>query len=293
MKYRLVLLFFWSASKLKLRFLHIIGHFVGLCLYILPNKAKYVSQKNINSCFSHHSESYRDTLLRKSLIELGKTILELGPLWLWPTEKLLSLVKEIHGIEPLEACLQGGRGLFAATPHLGAWELCGLVGSSRYPFTAMYRPPRIKELEPWIIQSRERAGAKLVDFGRQGIKEMIVSLKKGEVVGILPDQEPRDSGGVFAPFFGVPAYTMTILSKLAGKTGAAVFFAYMERLPKGQGYRLIIHEAQDDIDSDDEQTAANALNKSIETCISACPEQYMWSYRRFKRRPPGEPPIYS
>jgi KDO2-lipid IV(A) lauroyltransferase len=293
MKYRLVLLFLWSTSKLPLRILHYIGHIVGILLYIFPNKSKYVSQLNINSCFPNQSVSYRDNLLRKSLIELGKTILELGPLWLWPTEKLLSLVKEIHGIDPLEACLEGGRGLFAATPHLGAWELCGLVGSSRYPFTAMYRPPRIKELEPWIIQSRERAGARLVDYGRQGIKEMIQSLKKGEVVGILPDQEPRDSGGVFAPFFGVPAYTMTILSKLARKTGAAVFFAYMERLPKGQGYRLIINQAEDGIDSDDEQAAANALNQSIEACINACPEQYMWAYRRFKQRPSGEPPIYS
>lgn len=293
MKHRLVLLFLWSASRLPLRLLHQIGHIVGTILYILPNKSRYVSSRNINSCFPHHPVSYQDNLLRKSLIELAKTMLELGPLWLWRTEKLLSLVKEIDGIEPLEACLESGRGLFAATPHLGAWELCGLVGSSRYPFTAMYRPPRIKELEPWIIQSRERAGARLVDFGRQGIKEMIVSLKKGEVVGILPDQEPRDSGGIFAPFFGVPAYTMTIMSKLARKTGAAVFFAYMERLPKGQGYRLIIHQAEDGIDSDNEQVAADALNRSIEACITACPEQYMWAYRRFKRRPPGEPPIYS
>jgi len=292
MKYHVFIAVLWLASKLPLIIIHSIGYIVGNILYIAPNKAKYVSMKNINACFHDQSERFRDTLLRDSLIELGKSILELGPMWLWPTEKLLSKVMEIHGIEPLEACLQEKRGLFAATPHLGAWELCGIVGSSRYPFTAMYRPPRIAALEPWIIKARERSGANLVDFGRQGLKEMISALKRGEVVGILPDQEPRDVGGVFAPFFGVPAYTMTLISKMARKTDAAVFFAYMERLPWGRGYRLIIREAEPEITNPDEVIAATALNQSIEACVQACPQQYIWAYRRFKQQPEGSPDIY-
>ena len=243
-------------------------------------------------CFQHESNQFRAKLLRNSLVELCKSILELGPLWLWPTDKLLATVKEIQGIEPLEACLQQKQGLFAATPHFGAWELCGLLASSRYPFTAMYRPPRITELEPWIIKARERSGAKLVAYGRQGLKEMINTLKRGEVVGILPDQEPRDIGGVFAPFFGVQAYTMTLISKMARKTNAAVFFACMERLPWGRGYRLVIRQAEAEITSEDEVTAATALNKSIETCVLASPEQYMWAYRRFKQRPEKLPQLY-
>ena len=223
---------------------------------------------------------------------MSKALLELGPMWLWPKDKLLSLVKEVHGTEQLEACLAQQQGLFAATPHLGAWELCGLYGSSRYEFTAMYRPPRVKSLEPWIIRARERAGAKLVDYGRPGIKAMIDALQQGQVVGILPDQEPRESGGVFAPFFNVPAYTMTLISKLARKTDAAVFFAYMQRLPRGEGYRLVIRQAETAINGDDEVTAATALNKSIEKCIMECPEQYLWAYRRFKQRPHGETSVY-
>jgi len=265
---------------------------VGNILYIFPNNIKHVSIININACFNDKTSQFRDKLLRNSLIELSKSILELGPMWLWPSEKLLSLVKEIKGIEPLEACLQQKQGLFAATPHLGAWELCGLLAASRYPFTAMYRPPRIPELEPWIIKARERSGAKLVDFGRQGLKEMINTLRRGEVVGILPDQEPRDTGGVYAPFFGVPAYTMTLISKMARKTNAAVFFACMERLPWGRGYRLIIRQAESRVTSEDEVTAATALNQSIETCILANPEQYLWAYRRFKQRPDKSPDLY-
>ena len=261
-------------------------------MYITPNKIRYVSYKNINACFSDKSEAFRTHLLKSSLIELGKSLLEMGPMWLWPTSRLLSHVREIEGIEALEACLNDNRGLFAATPHLGAWELCGIVGSSRYPFTAMYRPPRIAELESVIISARERAGAKLVDYGRKGLKEMINSLNRAEVVGILPDQEPRDSGGVFAPFFGVPAYTMTLISKMARRTNSAVFFAYMQRLPPGKGYRLVIREAGPEIVSEDEVVAATALNRSIEECVQDCPEQYIWAYRRFKRRPEGMPAIY-
>ena len=186
MKYKLVIFIVWLTSKLPLAVIHIIGAIVGIFLYITPNKARAVAKVNIDLCFQDKSGRFRDILLRNSLIELSKSILELGPMWLWPKDKLLATVKEIHGIEPLEACLQRKQGLFAATPHLGAWELCGLVGSSRYPFTAMYRPPRIAELEPWIIKARERSGATLVDYGRQGLKEMINTLRRGEVVGILP-----------------------------------------------------------------------------------------------------------
>ena len=282
----------WFTSKLNLRIIRLFSIIVGNSLYYLPNKTRNVSLTNINLCFSNDTVQQRRRLLRQSLIEASNSILELGPMWLWPTEKLLALVKDIRGIEALEACLEQKQGVVAATPHLGAWELCGLVGSSRYPFTAMYRPPRVARLEPVIISARERAGAKLVDFGRQGLKAMIHALKQGEVVGMLPDQEPRDTGGVFAPFMGVSAYTMTLVSKLAGKTNAAVFFAYMQRLPGGSGYRLVIEPAASGIDSKDELTAATALNQSIETCIHACPEQYLWAYRRFKQRPAGENPVY-
>ena len=292
MKNRLLKSVFWVTSKLPLAILQLIGLIVGNLLYIIPNKAKKVAFINIDLCFSGHSKTYRRQLLRKSLVQMSNSLLELGPMWLWPKEKLLSQVKEVEGIEQLEACLANHRGLFAATPHLGAWELCGLFGSSRYQFTAMYRPPRVKALEPWIIRARERAGAKLVDYGRPGIKAMISALQQGEVVGILPDQEPRESGGVFAPFFGVPAYTMTLISKLARKTNAAVFFAYMQRLPRGKGYRLVIREAEPGIDSSDESTAATALNRSLEKCIMDCPEQYLWAYRRFKQRPPGTMAAY-
>ncbi|TNF99431.1 MAG: lipid A biosynthesis acyltransferase [Gammaproteobacteria bacterium] len=282
----------WLMSKLNLTIIHYIGWLVGNIIYIIPNKARYVSKKNIDACFADQSGQVRNKLLRLSLIEASKAILELGPMWLWPSDRIADKVVEIEGIETLEACLTQGRGLFAATPHLGAWELCGLIGSQRFPFTAMYRPPKIHGVEDWIRQARERVGATLVAMDGAGLKAMYRALERGEVVGMLPDQEPRYGGGVFAPFFGVPALTMTLISKMARKTDAAVFLAYMRRYPSGRGYKLVIHEVADAIRSDDEVEAATALNQALETCIRACPEQYLWAYRRFKQRPEGEPPIY-
>jgi KDO2-lipid IV(A) lauroyltransferase len=279
-------------SKLPLPIVHSMGHLVGNLLYIFPNKDRYVSKRNIESCFTTKDSKERKRLLRKSLIEAAKAILELGPMWLWPPERIARKVHEIEGIEALEACLAEGRGLFAATPHLGAWELCGLIGSQRFPFTAMYRPPRVAGVEEWIRQARERAGATLVAMDASGIKAMYHALNRGEVVGILPDQEPRDGAGVFVPFFGVQAMTMTLISKMARKTNAAVFLAYMERFPAGRGYKLVIREVPDSIRSRDDIEAATTLNKALEACIEACPEQYLWAYRRFKQRPEGEPSIY-
>ena len=124
-----------------------------------------------------------------------------------------------------------------------------------------------------------------------GVRSLYQTLREGGVVAILPDQEPGAGGGVFAPFFGIEAQTMLLLSRLARKTGAAVFFGYCERLPGGR-YRMRFHAAGPDIADSDPRTAATALNRGVEACVRECPAQYAWSYRRFRTRPPGEPPLY-
>jgi len=270
-----------------------IGAFVGIVLYIFPNKVRYVSSRNIELCFCHESPAFRNTLLKNSLIELGKWLFELGPMWSWPMERLNQKIIAQEGMEDLLACLDTGKGALIATPHLGNWELAGLVGSENFPFTIMYRPPRIPGIEPRIRDARARGGAKLVGIDRGGLKQIISALKAGEAVGLLPDQEPRgETAGVFAPFFGVDAMTMTLFQKLARKTGAAVFFATMQRLPSGAGYRLQVRRADDAVAGEDEVIAATALNRELEKTILNCPEQYLWAYRRFKQRPEGEPSIY-
>ena len=119
------------------------------------------------------------------------------------------------------------------------------------------------------------------------------ALKRGEYVGILPDQEPKaDRGALFAPLFGVPAFTMLLVSRLARKTGARVVFMFAERLPGRRGFHVHCLPAAEDIGSENDEVAARALNEGVERCVALCPEQYIWPYKRFRHRPEGMPKLY-
>jgi KDO2-lipid IV(A) lauroyltransferase len=151
--------------------------------------------------------------------------------------------------------------------------------------TILFRSPRMGALEPLLRQVRERFGAKLVATTAGGIRALFRALAAGEAVGMLPDQEPRKGTGVFAPFFGVPAYTMVLLSRLARTRRSPVIFAFMERLPAGKGYRLHYFPAPDDIYDPDPAVSATAMNRTVQACIAMNPAQYLWSYKRFRLRP--------
>lgn len=139
---------------------------------------------------------------------------------------------------------------------------------------------------------RSRSGSELVATDRRGIARLFSILREGGVVGILPDQTPRQEGGEFAPFFGIPTITMTLASKLIQKTGATPLVTYAQRLPNGEGFRIVIRETDAGMDSPDLTTSLTALNHAVEQCINNAPEQYQWEYKRFRRTAPGETPIY-
>lgn len=264
---------------------HALGTALGSLLWFLPNDLRRTTLDNLARCFPERSVRERHRLARRSLVETGKTLTETGPLWCWPGERALALVRETRGRELLDAALARGRGLILATPHLGAWELAGLWGAANLSMTTLYRPPRITELDALVRGARERMGARYVPAGAAGVRALYQALADNRVVGMLPDQDPRDSGGEFAPFFGVPAYTMTFLSRLARRSGAPVLFAYCERLPRGRGYIIHFVPTPDDINTGSAQASLERVNGMVEQCVRALPEQYQWSYKRFKTRP--------
>lgn len=279
-------------ALLPLRVAHGQGALLARLLIWLPNKPKKICQTNIARCYPQLSAAQQKSLVKNILIETGKTVTEIGALWLWPQQKLLKLVKSVSGEEALRAAMEQKRGVIVASPHIGAWEMAGLYWSSRYPFTALYRPPRMTELGEFVRSARERYGSRLVPTNATGVKALFQGIKNNEMIGILPDQDPGDDGGVFAPFFNIPVNTMTLLPRLARKTHAAVFFTFAERLPKGRGYHIHVLPAAETIASDDLVTAARAVNEGVEQCIQLCPAQYQWIYKRFKRRPPGQKGFY-
>ncbi len=267
---------------------HALGATLGWFTSRIPNPVRTTVMENLQRCLPQWSHEQRLELTRRCLQETGKTLTESGPIWCWPGDKALSLIVAIEGREAIDEALQQGRGLILATPHLGCWELAGLWTAAHLPMTTLYRPPRIKELENIIRNARQRLGAEYVPADNRGVRALFRALAENRVVGMLPDQDPRDNGGAFAPFFGVPAYTMTFLSRLARKTRAPVLFTYCERLPRGKGYILRFFKTDEIIGTGSLEESLAAMNRSVEMCIRRCPEQYQWSYKRFKTRPPEE-----
>ncbi len=281
-------------SLLPLSWVHRLGGGLGALIYWHGrNPLVRVSRINLERCFPELDPERRETLLKNSLRETARAFLELGALWRWPCARLEQKIQAVEGEELIEHYLSRGRGLIILTPHLGAWELTGLRVALRYPLTGLYRPLRRPSLETPVRRARERCGGKLLPANRRGLRALYQTLERNEIVGILPDQTPREAGaGVFAPFFGQPAHTMTLVARLAHKTGAPVIFIHAERLPRGRGFRLHYWPAPPGIASPNLEQATGALNRGLEQGIRRHPEQYLWSYKRFKQRPPGQPALY-
>lgn len=277
---------------------HLFGAAIGKLLQLIPNQLSRISRINIDMCMPELSARQRQQLLHASLAESGKTLSESGLIWLNDSKKVFSFIQEISGEEALQNTIKQGRGVILAIPHLGCWELIGLYCSSRYPMTSMYRPPRMAAMDNMLRQARQRCGAKLVPANTQGVRALYQALKKGEMCGILPDQEPSQGNGAFIDFFGQSAYTALLTPRLAHKTKAAIFFAYAERLPRGRGYHLHFIQGENDHDEtslpedDALKQGLKQINDGVEHCIRKLPDQYQWGYKRFRSQADGKPSPY-
>ncbi|MDS4028005.1 MAG: lysophospholipid acyltransferase family protein [Candidatus Contendobacter sp.] len=279
------------TARLSLPVAHAIGAILGGLLGWFPNPMRRVVARNLALAFPDMAEADRDRLLHANLMETGKLLLELGPLWLWPGKRVLALARTSTTTDALTDAVRGGQGAIVITPHLGSWEMAGLYYSSHYPMTILYRPSRLG-LDELSVRGRGRLGAQVVATDAHGVRALLTALRRGQVLGILPDQDPGPEGGVFAPFFDVTASTMTLVSRLALKTGVPVFLTWAERLPHGQGYTLHLRALPEVTAAASLEASAAALNRGVEAAVRTLPTQYLWAYKRFKTRPPGEAKLY-
>ncbi|MSR62953.1 MAG: lipid A biosynthesis acyltransferase [Planctomycetes bacterium] len=280
------------SSRCPLRWLHALAGALAPIASMLPVRGARVARANVRLCFPELSPAARRRFLISSLEQSMCTGTELGHLWRRPIDEVLAHVLEVRGQEHFERALQRGRGVLLASPHLGAWELSGLWFASRYPMTTLYRAPRVSAMEPVYSAARSRSGARLFPADVTGIRALYQALGRGEVVGLLPDQDPGRGKGVFAPFFGVQANTSALLPRIATRSQASVLFTFAERLPRGAGYRLHIRPGSDEIADPDLERGVVALNQDIEACVRVVPLQYLWTYKRFRIRPPGCADVY-
>ncbi|WP_070989298.1 lysophospholipid acyltransferase family protein [Halofilum ochraceum] len=293
MKAQLARALLWCMGALPFRLNRAVGTGIGLLLWHLPNRSRTHSEANIERCYADRSPEWRRRLLRASLIETGRTFAEAAWFWQRSQQRVLRLVREVHGLEHVDRARRGGRGIIFATPHIGAWELAGSYVASCAPLTVLYRPPRIEALDRAIRRGRERLGSIPVPTDGSGVRALHRALRKGEAIGVLPDQQPHGGQGVYAPFMGQPALTMTLLSRLAARSSADVLFVAMLRRPEG-GFSMHIWPAGADIADDDPEVAAARINRETERAIALAPAQYMWNYQRFRQRGtarPAEPAV--
>ena len=283
----------WLVSRLPFPLLQSFGAFVGRCLWLARGELRHTTEVGVGVAFPEKSSEERQTLARQSLIETGKTAVEVSYIWERPVPRCLELIREIEGQALVDEACASQRGLVLLAPHLGNWELAGLYFSSRFSMAALYSPPRLPEMEDYMSRVRGRVGSELVRADRRGVMRLFSILREGGVVGILPDQNPDASGGIHAPFFGMDVLTMKLVSRMIQKTGARALVTYAERLPAGKGFRLVVDEVDPRLYDEDILTSVTRLNATVENVVRRIPAQYQWEYKRFKKRPAGEPNPYN
>ena len=270
-------LFFKCFAILSLPTLHKLGATLGWIIYFYSPKSAKIMKENIrNSSLANSDQAFKH-ILHENIAETGKSILETLGIWQKKETELLAMIKQVHGWPLIKEALQQGKGLIFLTPHLGCFEITSIYYGSKHPITVLYRAPKMSWLTPLIQAGRTRTGVSLAEANASGVRKLMQALKRGEAIGILPDQIPAAGEGEWADFFGKPAYTMTLASKLAEKTGAAVIMAYGKRLANGAGYEIHLQKI--------ESIATPALlNMAIEQQIAQKPSQYLWRYNRHKQR---------
>jgi len=282
------LLLTW-LSRRSLRLLHALGAVLGWAGYALS--PSYRRRLRANAAAAGVGAAQR----RAAVADAGKLVMELPRLWLRPREKPIADPVQWHGAELLEQLLGRGRGLVLLTPHMGSFEVSAQAYAQRFgarqPLTVLYRPAR----QAWLRRLEETARARdhLATAPAQlsGVRLMMRALRRGETVGLLPDQVPPDGMGVWVPFFGQPAYTMTLAARLVQQTGAAVAVLWTARLPRGAGYAVHATELAVALPPESgDEAAALAINRAMEAVILQMPAQYLWGYHRYKSPRQAAPP---
>ncbi|RZJ09231.1 MAG: lysophospholipid acyltransferase family protein [Rubrivivax sp.] len=272
---------FRLLSHLPLALLHALGAVLGWVVYL----ASGVYRQRFRANVAQAGIPWADA--RPAVAAAGRMAAELPWLWIATKRRPLGAKLGWEGAELIEASLAQKRGLVVMTPHMGCFEVCAHAIAERVttpesPITVLYRPARQAALRDIMAGARERPGLATAPATLAGVRQMIRALRKGEVIGLLPDQVPPDGLGVWAPFFGKPAYTMTLAARLVQQTGAALLLIWGERLPGGKGFVVHVLPAPEIAKDASAEDAAAIVNAAMESVIRRAPGQYLWGYHRFK-----------
>lgn len=278
-------LIFSFLAGLPLGTLQKLGVFAGWLTYALSPSYRRRLRANLEHALG---KAEADRLWRRVVGETGKQALELPWMLLRPQDELVAKVVRVTGWEHVEAAEARGGGILFITPHLGCFEITAQYFSTHRPITVLYRAPKKAVLQPVINAGRSRGNMHLAPADVGGVRRLIKALRAKEAVGMLPDQVPGAGEGAWLPFFGRPAYTMTLAARMSEVAGVSTIFAWAERLPGGEGFHLRLRPPLAPLEGDTETRAA-AINREMEAQIRENPAQYLWGYNRYKRPKDGAP----
>ncbi len=264
------------------------GRFIGWLMWKLPNRSREVARTNLSKCFPELDASERERLLGQSLQQIGMAFTESACAWIWPADKTLRLVKDVQGLEVLEQALASGKGVVGITSHLGNWEVLNHFYCAQCKPIIFYRPPKLKAVDELLQRQRVQLGNKVAPSTREGIISVIKEVRKGGAVGIPADPEPSEGSGVFVPFLGTQALTSKFVPGMLTGGKAVGVFLHALRLDDGSGYKVILEAAPPAMYDEDVEVAVAAMSGVIERYVRTWPSQYMWTMKRFKKRPAGE-----
>ncbi len=280
----MLLFIFRVFSRFPLVLLHAIGATLAWGVYAFAPGFRRRLKENIAAAgYEQHWAT--------AVSEIGKSLSELPFVWGAPVEKVRAKI-QVRNWALVQQALDAGKGVIFFAPHLGCFEVAVQTVGPKAPLTVMYRPPRKEGHKPLFEEGRKRSEIKLAATNLSGIRAMARALKKGEAIGLLPDHVPRLGDGVWADFFGRPAYTMTLSAKLQQMSGAPIILVFTERLSWGRGYVVHFLPFEEEMGETPEQQA-RAINAAMEKLIALCPPQYFWSYDRYRKPLPPKRPFQS
>ncbi|WP_420994021.1 lysophospholipid acyltransferase family protein [Cupriavidus sp. 30B13] len=278
-------LLFWLISRLPLSWLHATGGTLGLLAARLPGRYGTRLTAHLRQAYPRADAA----TLAEAARATGRMILEMPYFWCRrnPPGRMYGFAGPLW--PELDRLMAQGRGLIILVPHLGCFEVLPQAFALKHPVTALYKPPHQPWLRAWILKMRTRHNLAMAPAEPRGVRMLLKALKRGEAVGILPDQVPPGGEGAWAPFFGRPAYTMTLVQRLQQHTGSPIAAIFAERLPRGAGFRGHMQVIEEPLPADPAAAAA-VLNQAIEDLVAAAPTQYLWGYNRYKQPRGAEAP---
>jgi KDO2-lipid IV(A) lauroyltransferase len=276
-------------TLLPLPMLWVLGSVLGAFVHLFPSKIKNVALTNVGLCFPELGKKGQRRLVRRHFRSLGVSIICYGLGW-WASVSRLNRLMKARERHFYDNTVASGRNIIILAPHFLALDITGIWLSSERGMISMYRESRNRLIDR-MLRRRTRFGG-IIFERKSNLKALIRKIREGRPFYYLPDQDPGGAEGVFVPFFGVPAATVTALSRIAKMTEAVVIPCYNRILPWGRGFEVRFEEPLYDFPSDDPEKDARRMNEEVERVVRQNPEQYLWGYRRFKTRPEGSPPVY-